>query len=287
MALGLPNGGFKVRFDGGRIMQSIVGEFSGSRSQFTPASQHLLLLPDIWIRIMNTVAEVLQELESLGSEQTIKTFRRHGADGPMFGVKVGDLKQVQKKIKGNQALALELWDTGNSDAMYLAALVADGSQMTPKQLDAWAKSAWWPMLSEYSVPGVASEHPQVFAIAKKWIASKRLQIQTSGWNAYSSAISVRADADLDLAEIDGLLQTIEHGIHQADNRVKYVMNGFVIAVGSYVKPLLGKAKATAKRIGVVDVNQGDTACKVPLATEYIAKVEQANRVGQKRKTAKC
>ena len=76
-------------------------------------------------------------------------------------------------------------------------------------------------------------------------------------------------------------------INEADNRVKYVMNGFVISVGSYVKPMLSKAKATAKRIGAVDVNVGDTACKVPLATEYIAKVEQANRIGQKRKTAKC
>ena len=236
---------------------------------------------------MNTIAKVMQELEALGSEQTVKTFRRHGANGPMFGVKVGDLKQVLKQIKGNQALALELWETGNSDAMYLAALVADGSQMTAKQLDDWAKSAWWQMLSEYSVPWVASEHPQAFAIAKKWIASKRPPIQTSGWNAYSSTISIRADADLDLAEIEELLQMVERDIHQADNRVKYVMNGFVIAVGSYVKPLLSKAKATAKRIGVVEVNLGDTACKVPLATEYIAKVEQANRVGQKRKTAKC
>ena len=236
---------------------------------------------------MNTVAKVMQELEALGSEQTVKTFRRHGANGPMFGVKVGDLKQVLKQIRGNQSLALELWETGNSDAMYLAALVADGSQMTAKQLDAWAKSAWWQMLSEYSVPWVASEHPQAFAIAKKWIASKRPQIQTSGWNAYSSAISIRADAELDLAEIEELLQMVERDIHLADNRVKYVMNGFVIAVGSYVQPLLSKAKATAKRIGVVEVNLGDTACNVPLATEYIAKVEQANRVGQKRKTAKC
>jgi hypothetical protein len=32
---------------------------------------------------------------------------------------------------------------------------------------------------------------------------------------------------------------------------------------------------------------GDTACKVPLAVDYIAKVESMKRVGKKRKTAKC
>lgn len=236
---------------------------------------------------MNTVTEVMQELESLGNAQQLKTYRRHGADGPMFGVKIGDLKKIAKKIKGNQTLALELWDTGNSDAMYLAALVADGSKMSPKQLDTWVKTAWWHMLSEYSVPWVASEHPQAFSIAKKWMASKQTHIQASGWTAYASAIATRPDSELDLAEIEGLLKTVENEIGKASNRIKYVMNSFVIAVGSSVKPMLSKAKATAKRIGVVDVDVGDTSCKVPLATEYIAKVEQANRIGQKRKTAKC
>ncbi len=65
------------------------------------------------------------------------------------------------------------------------------------------------------------------------------------------------------------------------------MNGFVIAVGSYVKPLLKQAQATARAIGTVSVDVGETACKVPLAVEYIKKVETAGRVGKKRKTIKC
>jgi hypothetical protein len=65
------------------------------------------------------------------------------------------------------------------------------------------------------------------------------------------------------------------------------MNGFVISVGTYVKPLLKHAKAVAKKIGAVEVDMGDTACRVPLATAYIAKVEKMGRVGKKRKTMKC
>ncbi len=63
--------------------------------------------------------------------------------------------------------------------------------------------------------------------------------------------------------------------------------GFVIAVGTYVKPLLKKAKAVAKTIGTVSADMGDTACKVPLASAYIEKVETAGRIGKKRKTIKC
>jgi hypothetical protein len=40
-------------------------------------------------------------------------------------------------------------------------------------------------------------------------------------------------------------------------------------------------------VGKVSVDMGDTACKVPNAVEYIAKVAKAGRVGRKRSTALC
>ena len=81
---------------------------------------------------MDTVEQVMTELKKKGSEQTRKTYRLHGAPEDMFGVKIGDLKVIAKKIKGQQTLACELYDTGNIDAMYLAGIVADGSQMTKR-----------------------------------------------------------------------------------------------------------------------------------------------------------
>ncbi|GAB5402588.1 MAG: DNA alkylation repair protein [Aureliella sp.] len=233
------------------------------------------------------VADVLKRLESLGNESTVKTFRRHGATGDMYGVKVADLKKVLRDIKGDQSLALELWDTGNSDAMYLAGLAADGSQMTKTQLEKWVKSAYWYMLSEYSVPFVAAEHPDCFTIARKWIKSRKESIAASGWCTYAGGMSVRSDGELDLGEIDELLQTVVAKIDSSPGRVRYCMNGFVICVGTYVKPLLKKAKATAKKIGAVEVDMGDTACRVPVATDMLNKVESMQRVGKKRKTVKC
>lgn len=227
-------------------------------------------------------------LKKMGSEQTRKIFARHGATADnMFGVKVGDLKVIAKQIKGNQELACELFETGNYDAMYLAGIVADGAQLSKKQLDNWAKSASWQMIAEYSVPGVAHESPYGHDLALKWIRSRNENIASAGWNTYSGLIATLPDDELDLKEIESLLKKIEKDIDRAPERVKYTMNGFVIAVGSYVKPLNSKAKATAKRLGKVEVDMGDTACKVPLATEYIAKVEKSGRAFKKRKTIKC
>lgn len=234
-----------------------------------------------------TLEEVMRQLESLGTAQTVKTFRNHGAQGEMFGVKVGDLKKILKHIKGDQELALKLWDTNNSDAMYLAALAADGSQMKRNQLDRWAKSAWWSMLSEYAVPYVAAEHADGIDIAKKWIGSSKASIAACGWSTYTMIVSARPDDQLDLDDIRNCLKTVESNMETAANRVRLCMNGFVIGVGSFVKPLLREAKATAKKIGTIEVDMGNTSCKVPNATEYILKVESLGRTGKKRPSTKC
>jgi len=236
---------------------------------------------------MNTLKQVMTELKKNGTEQTRKTYSRHGMPEDMFGVSIADLKVIAKKIKGNQSLAYELYESGNYDAMYLAGIVADGSQMSKKQLATWAKTATCPMISEYTVPGVASQSTHAQALAIKWIGSRTESIATSGWCTYSGILAIRPDEELDLKEIKSLLDRITKDLQHAPNKVRYTMNGYVIAVGAYVKPLLKQAKQAAKKIGVVSVDMGDTACKVPLATAYIEKIEKLGRVGKKRNTIKC
>ncbi|MBT6764999.1 MAG: DNA alkylation repair protein, partial [Prolixibacteraceae bacterium] len=65
------------------------------------------------------------------------------------------------------------------------------------------------------------------------------------------------------------------------------MNGFVISVGTYIKELTAKTQEVALKIGKVNVNMGGTACKVPLAKDYIEKSIDKGKVGKKRKTARC
>lgn len=235
---------------------------------------------------MSTVAQIMKKLEKAGSEQTRKIFQRHGAGDNMFGVKVADLKVIAKTIKGEQDLAKELYETGNYDAMYLAGLVADGKQMTKKELETWARTSPWQMISEYTVPWVAAESKHGRALAMKWIDAKKESVASAGWNTYAGIVTTTADEELDLAEIKALLKRIEKEIDGAQNRVRYTMNGFVIAVGAYVAPLEKPARATAKKLGKVDVEMNGTACKVPLATDYISKIHDSGRT-KKRKTIRC
>ena len=238
---------------------------------------------------MPTLETIMTELKAKGREQTRKTYARHGVPVERtFGVPVADLKVIAKTIKKQQALACALYQTGNLDAMYLAGIVADGTQMTQTQLDAWARdAASVPMISEYTVPWVAVESPHARAVALKWMKSKVEHVAASGWCTYSGIVATTPDEALDLSEIERLLDVVVKEIGAAPNRVRYTMNGFVIAVGSYVSPLLKQAKVAAKTIGVVSVEMGDTACKVPLATTCIEKAEAAGRAGKKRATIRC
>lgn len=234
-----------------------------------------------------TKDEIMLQLSKMGTEQTKKTHIRHGAKEPLYGVKVGDLKTIQKKIKKDYKLSLELFDTGNADAMYLAGLIADETKMTKKDLSGWAKQSNWKMISEYTVAWIAAESNFGWELALEWIESPNETIASSGWATLSSIVAIKNDKDLDIAHIEKLLSKIEKEIHTAQNRVVSTMNGFIIAVGSYVIPLSPKALNTAKKIGVVVVNVGDTDCKVPDAANYIDKVINSGKLSKKKKEARC
>lgn len=238
---------------------------------------------------MPTVTSILAELKKKGTAQTQKTYARHGmAPEHTFGASVADIKSIAKTIKGQQQLASELYATGKMEAMYLAALVANGSQLTEKQLDQWAEGAsGLRMIAEYNVPWVTVENPKARELALKWMTSKKELVASAGWSTYSGLVSITADDQLDLKEIEKLLANVVKEIKTAPNRVRYTMNNFVICVGSYVKPLSKQAKAAAKQIGNVSVDMGDTDCKIPLASAYIEKAESKGRLGQKKKTIRC
>lgn len=231
--------------------------------------------------------EILKELSKLGNPNSKKILIKHGAKEPFYGVKVADLKKIQKRIKKDYKLSLELFDTGNSDAMYLAGLIADEDKITKKDLNKWAKNAYWYMLSEYTVAWIAAESRFGWELTLKWIQSENENIASAGWSTLSSLVAIKDDLELDINALKKLLNRVEKEIDNSPNRVRYTMNGFVISVGAYVKPLTKSALSTAKKIGIVKVDMGGTACKVPKADEYINKIIKMDRVGKKKKMARC
>jgi 3-methyladenine DNA glycosylase AlkD len=231
--------------------------------------------------------EILKQLEALGRDSYKKVLLNHDINEPVFGVKIDELKKFQKQIRKDYQLALDLYDTGNYDAQYLAGLIADETKMSKKDLKTWLAKANGRAVCGSTVAWVASESPHGRELALEWIDSKDEQTAKTGWNTLGSLVSVKADADLDLGELKNLLQRVEKTIHQQPNDVRYAMNGFVIALGTYVPSLTDAALQAGKKIGKVTVDMGNTACKVPSIAEHIEKAQKRNAIGKKRKTARC
>jgi hypothetical protein len=234
-----------------------------------------------------TAREILEEIKPLGDAGYKRVLFNHGIREPCYGVKISELQKIQKRLKVDYLLALDLYDTGVYDAMYLAGLIADDAKMTRKDLQRWAAKAYCKTLYGAIVPWVAAGNPQGWALALEWIDAKTAEIAAAGWGTFGSIASVRPDADLDLVELKRLLQRVRKTIHQAPDAVRSQMNSFVISVGTYVQPLTEAALEAGEKIGPVTVDVGNTACQVPFAPDYIRKVQRRGSTGKKRKTAKC
>jgi 3-methyladenine DNA glycosylase AlkD len=235
-----------------------------------------------------TAKEILEELKPLGRESYKRVLtNNHGVKEPCFGVPVSELKKFQKRIKKDYQLALDLYDTGNYDAMYLAGLIADDARMTRKDLQRWAEKAYGGSLPGATVAWVAAGSPHGREMALTWIESAKNQVAVAGWATLSSLVSIKDDAELDLPELKALMQRVQRTIHQAPDALRRPMNAFLIAVGIYVQPLTELALQISEKIGPVTADLGNNDCQVPFAPDYIRKAQKRKAIGKKRKTAKC
>ncbi len=215
--------------------------------------------------------DVIALLQDSGSEQTRKTYRRHGGQDPMFGVSFAVLRPLAKKIGRDQRLAEELWKTGNFDCRYLGTLIADPETIKKATLNAWAKDGGARCASG-DVARLVTATPWALELSAKWCGSSRESEQVLGW----SVIAVLAMEEPENDGVDELFATcldvIERKIHSSLNYTRYAMNGALIAIGGRNAALKKQALAAAKKIGHVEVDHGDTDCKTPEATAYIAKI---------------
>jgi 3-methyladenine DNA glycosylase AlkD len=215
-----------------------------------------------------TATETLQKLESLGKEQTRKTYLRHKVPEPLFGVSYSDLGKLTKSIKRNHALALDLWKSGNHDARILATMIADPAAFSVKDLSSWADTAGH-SLQGHAVARLAGDSPHAKKLMTDWIESSHEQTASAGWTL--AAVLAMQENTLNDAECEKFLKRIENEIQKAPNDVRYNMNNALIAIGRRNPKIQKTAIAAAKRIGKVEVDHGNTACKTPDAATYILK----------------
>ena len=150
----------------------------------------------------------------------------------------------------------------------LAVKIVDPARMSSRDLDRWADASTAKMCHGY-VAQVVAEGPHARAKADAWLAESAVALRCTGWTVVA-VMAMRDDGTPDawfterLAEIEASIRTVPSAQREA-------MNHAVIAIGCRSAALRRSATAAAKRIGKVEVDHGDTACKTPDAAQYIDK----------------
>src|SRR5438128_2225887 len=212
-------------------------------------------------------SDVLAKLKKLGKRKTAEIYRRHGANGEIWGVSFADLGALKKQIKIDHNIAQSLWKSGVIDAQTLALMIADPATLTPAEADEWLAQSRADVLLGYLAQLVARTS---FARDKLqvWTQSEDDFPRTTGYMLLSLLV---ADGKIPDEEARRYLNAIEAAIHDSPNRARHAMNGALIAIGSCKPALEKEAIAAARRIGKVEVDHGDTNCKTPDAEAYIRK----------------
>jgi 3-methyladenine DNA glycosylase AlkD len=230
---------------------------------------------------------VMKELEALGKERMKKMYISNGAREPVFGVATGAMKPMAKEIKKDQALAEELYATGNYDAMYFAGIIADPKAMTEADYDRWIEGAYFYMLTDNVVSVTLAEADIAQDVADKWIASGDELKMSAGWSCYCWLLGNRKDEEFSEEKLRGMLQKVKDTIHDAPERTKSSMNNFVGTVGVSYVPLHEEALQTAKEIGPVEMVREGKKNSVLKSADDIQKQVEKGRIGFKRKYVRC
>lgn len=230
---------------------------------------------------------VMLELKALGNERMKKIYLSNGAQEPLLGVATGAMKPIAKSIKMDQALADELYATGNYDAMYFAGIIADPKNMLVEDFERWMETAYFYMISDYVVAVTLSESDLAQEIADKWIASGEELKMSAGWSCYCWLLGNRKDEEFSESKISNMLATVKNTIQNSPERTKSAMNNFLSTVGISYLPLHEEAMKISAEIGIVELKKVNKKSTFLNAFENIKKAKERERIGFKRKFVRC
>jgi 3-methyladenine DNA glycosylase AlkD len=193
--------------------------------------------------------EVLEWLERRGTQRTVKGMARYGIEAKRaFGVPMGTLLSLSKRIGKDHALALALWESGWYEARLLAALVGDPERMTRRQMNAWATSFENWADCDTACFKLFDRSPFAWEKARQWSGSPRLFVKRGGF-ALIACLALHDKAAPDKKFL-AFLPVIERGARDERNFVKKAVNWALRAIGRRNFELNAAAVAVANRLAL-------------------------------------
>ena len=147
-----------------------------------------------------TLKETIKQLEALGDEKMRAYNTKSGVGDNQFGVALGDIRVLAKKIKTDHELALALWQTGNIDAQLLATLLINPKNLSAGQMDRMVRSVTFLQVADWLNSYVVLQHPDKESLRQKWMTTGDPMAARAGWRLTAERV-VEIPEGLDLTAL--------------------------------------------------------------------------------------
>ena len=218
-----------------------------------------------------TVAELVAELAALEDPKVRAVNEKHGDD---HGVNLGKLRAIAKRLKTQQELARELWDTGDTAARLLALLICRPKAFERDELDAMLRAARTPKVHDWLVNYVVKKSRHAEDLRQAWIADADPVVASAGWALTTERVAKNPDG----LDLPGLLDTIEAQMKDAPDRLQWAMNHCLAQIGIEHAGHRARAIAIGERLEVLKDYPTPPNCTSPFAPTWIN--EMVRRQGQ-------
>ncbi len=215
-----------------------------------------------------TPDDALAQLEALGDEKVRARNAKNGAGDNQYGVRLGDIRKLAKKIKVNHPLGMELWETGNIDARLLAILLVKPEEVPASEMNRMVRSATFAQVADWLNAYVVKKHPDKEPLRQKWMGAKDPMAARAGWNLTAERVA-KDPAGLDLP---ALLDRIETEMGAAPPEAQWTMNSCLAAIGIHLPEHRARALAIGEALGVYRDYPVSKGCTSPFAPIWIGEM---------------
>lgn len=220
-----------------------------------------------------TVPELLTELAVLEDPRMRAVNERRGDD---HGVNLSKLRAIAKRLRTQQDLAVQLWQTGDTAARLLALLVCRPRAFARDELDTMLREARAPKVHDWLVSYVVRKSPHAEDLRVAWLADPDPVVASAGWDLTADRVVKRPEG-LDLA---GLLDVVEAQMKDAPDRLQWAMNTCLAQIGIEHPEHRARALAIGERLRVLEDYPTPPNCTSPYAPTWIAEMVRRQEAKQ-------
>ncbi|MEO8575821.1 MAG: DNA alkylation repair protein [Gemmatimonadales bacterium] len=197
------------------------------------------------------VRDILAQLERRGTKKNVEGMARYAITAPkVFGVSVGDLRDIAKKTGKDHDLAMELWDSGWYEARMLTAFVDDPKLVTPAQMDRQAREFDNWAICDALCFHLYDKTPHAWAKIEEWGGQKPEFVKRAGF-ALLASVALHDKKAPDAPFLKSL-RLIEREATDDRNFVRKAVNWALRGVGGRNPVLFDAAREVAKRLAASD-----------------------------------